>query len=177
VNVLAIDPSLTRTGVAHPDGTTRVIVPPKGQDRGMARLAWIESVILALVDDADLVVIEGYSFGSKGAAVFNIAELGGVVRLALWRRRAPYVEIAPSVVKKLATGKGNAPKEMVLVEAVKRLGYTGSDNNESDALWLRQAALHHYQLPGRCELPKAHLEALRTVEWPELSTSENAVLA
>lgn len=174
MNILALDLSLTRTGLATPNAHADVLAPPKGYDRGVRRLHWIEEKVLGIVSmlRIDLVVLEGYSFGSKGAAVFNIAELGGVIRLALFRRGVPFVEIPPAVVKKLATGKGNASKDLVLVEAVKRLGYEGSDNNESDALWLREAALHHYGLPGRTELPKVHLEALRTVEWPEFNRVE-----
>lgn len=134
----------------------------------MKRLRWIRDNVLGFVDDyrADLVVLEGYAYARANQA-HQIGELGGVLRLALFEAGVRYIELAPSVVKKLATGKGNAGKEQVLVEAVRRLGYEGHDNNESDALWLLAAAQVHYGLTD-LDLPKAHLAALDKVDWPEL---------
>ena len=79
--------------------------------------------------------------------------------------QVPVVEISPSALKKLATGKGNSPKDAVLAAAIQRLGYKGHDHNEADALWLLEAAQQHY---GRCTvvLPKTHLKALEAIEWP-----------
>ena len=58
--------------------------------------------------------IEDYSFGSTGR-VFHIAENLGLLKYKLkiecgWE----YTLIAPSVIKKFATDKGNANKEMML---------------------------------------------------------------
>ena len=58
--------------------------------------------------------IEDYSFGSTGR-VFHIAENLGLLKYKLkidfgW----DYTLIAPSVIKKFATDKGNANKEMIL---------------------------------------------------------------
>lgn len=77
--VLAVDLSLTRTGLCDADGPTTYAA---GGD-GLARLAAIRDRVLGAAADAELVAIEGYSFGSKGRAVVSIGELGGVVRLAL----------------------------------------------------------------------------------------------
>ncbi len=57
------------------------------------------------------VFIEGYSFGSKGQAIFQIAENCGILKYRLEQNNIPYETIVPSVVKKFATGKGNADKE------------------------------------------------------------------
>ena len=44
-----------------------------------------------------------------------MAELGGAIKYALWRRHdALTIPIAPATAKKAATGKGNAKKEDVL---------------------------------------------------------------
>ena len=56
------------------------------------------------------VFIEGYSYGSKGQAVFQIAENGGILKYRL-QNKFTCKTIVPSVVKKLATGKGNADKQ------------------------------------------------------------------
>jgi len=57
------------------------------------------------------VFIEGYSFGSKGRAVFQIAENCGILKYRLEYLNIPYETVVPSVVKKFATGKGNADKD------------------------------------------------------------------
>ena len=60
------------------------------------------------------VFIEGYSFGSKGQAVFQIAENCGILKYRL--QMSPsilYDTVVPSVVKKFASGKGNADKQLM----------------------------------------------------------------
>lgn len=60
-----------------------------------------------------LVGIEDYSMGSKGK-VFNIAENCGALKTLLWQHDYPVKTVAPTVVKKFATGKGNATKDKML---------------------------------------------------------------
>ncbi len=167
MRIFAGDLSLNATGYAR-GVTLGILKPPNTHARGMGRLQWIRDNVLRLASGADLVLLEGYSYGSKGRAVINIAEMGGVVRLALFEAGLTVVELAPPTLKKLATGKGNAGKEMVLAEAIRRLGYEGSSNNESDAMWLREAARQHYDLPEKAQLPKTHVEALSVIDWPEI---------
>ena len=57
------------------------------------------------------IFIEGYSFGSKGQGLFQIAENCGILKYRLMDSHIPYETIVPSVVKKGATGKGNADKD------------------------------------------------------------------
>jgi len=160
--VMGLDPSLTATGVALPNGETRIIVPGKCCKRGMPRLRRIRDAVMALVKehDVNLVMIEGYSYGSRYSHAHSLGELGGVLRLAIFEHPGvEYIDVPPSSLKKYATGKGNANKELVLVNAIKRLDYKGHDNNEADALWLRALGL---EVDGRpmVDLPKTHLEAL-----------------
>jgi hypothetical protein len=56
------------------------------------------------------VMIEDYSFGSKGK-VFHIAENCGLLKYRLWETKISFSTVPPTVVKKYATGKGNATKE------------------------------------------------------------------
>ena len=65
------------------------------------------------------VFIEGYSYGSKGQALFQIAENCGILKYRLQEKKYPYQTVVPSVVKKGATGKGNADKDM-MYEAFKK---------------------------------------------------------
>ncbi len=57
------------------------------------------------------IFIEGYSFGSKGQGLFQIAENCGILKYRLLQKGYSYTTVVPSVVKKGATGKGNARKD------------------------------------------------------------------
>lgn len=178
MKVLALDLSLTSTGVAYPLGSVGRWIPPSGVV-GMERLQWLRCRLAEswVECGVDLVVIEGYSFGmarpTKGQGggqpshAHALGELGGVIRFTLWNNAVPYVDVAPASLKKYATGKGNAKKESVLVEAVKRLGYDGSSTDEADALWLRAMALDAYGEP-EVEMPALNRTALEAVPWLEL---------
>jgi crossover junction endodeoxyribonuclease RuvC len=171
MKILGLDLSLTRTGYARPDGTHGVLVPPKGKDRGLPRIDWIMRRALEMAMEADVTVLEGFSYGSKGSSILDIAQMGGVVRWAMWRKGVVVVELSPSTLKKFATGKGNAPKDQVLAAAIRRLGYQGHDNNEADALFLRLAGLHAYGVEGATPLPQAQLDALGKVQWPKMAVA------
>ncbi len=75
---------------------------------------WALDIIHKHKSDTAKVFIEGYSFGSKGQAVFQIAENCGILKYKL--QMSPtmlYDTIVPSVVKKYASGKGNADKQLM----------------------------------------------------------------
>lgn len=179
--VLGLDLSLTATGVAW-EGGTAVISFKKL--RGMERIDAILQALSDYVDTAvhgrgatDVVVLEGYSFGSQGRAVYDIAELGGCVRFALYERSLPYVEIAPQSLKKFATGKGNVGKDEVLAAAIRRFGFAGTNNNEADAWILYKMGDSHYADPHSvvgARVTDYQREALAKVEWPDLHLAEVA---
>jgi crossover junction endodeoxyribonuclease RuvC len=166
VNVLALDVSLTRTGWASAPDRCGVI--DTGKLRGVERLAVLADTVREYAQRADLVVIEGYAFASRNSQAHALGEAGGVVRLELHRLSVPVVEVPPKVLKVYAAGVGNASKEQVLVQAVKRLGYEGSDNNEADALWLWALAVDAYGHPS-VAVPKTHRRALPSVRWPKVA--------
>lgn len=170
MRALALDLSLTSTGWARNTELLWEVGTIKPRTKGTPRLQEVLDRVNELARGIDLVVIEGYAFLAKPqqSHAHSLGELGGVIRLYLFQKKIPYVEISPSTVKKLASGKGNADKGMVLVETVKRLKFDGSDHNEADALWLLQAALIHYGHPAAATLPQIHLDALKKVEWPKL---------
>lgn len=166
MNILALDLSLTAPGVCLPDGWTGTL---RVKEHGMERLSLIRKRVFGYACDVDVVVLEGYSFGSRGAAVVNIGELGGVVRLALYEARIPYVEVPPACLKRYATGRGNASKDDVLQQAVIRSGHAFEDNNAADAWWLWQLGLAHYapKSPLLVRMPKGNQEGLAGVAWVE----------
>ena len=86
---------------------------------------WALDIIHKYKKNTAQVFVEGYSFGSKGQAVFQIAENCGILKYRL--QMSPsilYDTIVPSVVKKYASGKGNADKQLMYDSF---LNHTGAD--------------------------------------------------
>ena len=67
------------------------------------------------------IYIEGYSYGSKGRGLFQIAENCGILKYRLQEQNFNYETVVPSVVKKGATGKGNADKDLMYEAFVKEV--------------------------------------------------------
>lgn len=181
MNILALDLSLTASGWAHSMGTSGVYSPPKGA-LGIRRLIAIRDAMLGyaknvdplgFATNADLVVIEGFAYGAKGRAVLDIAGMGWLVRVALHERGYPIVEVPPASLKMFATGKGNADKNAMLGEAIRKLKYDGNDHNVADALWLLTMAQTAYS--GATALCNAkQREALAKIVWPKIAATAAA---
>ena len=58
------------------------------------------------------VFIEGYAFATSGTShVRSIAENTGLLKHKMHKAKQPFTSVPPTVIKKYATGKGNANKE------------------------------------------------------------------
>ena len=68
------------------------------------------------------ICMEGYSYGSSSSRLFQIAENGGMMKHQMWTRKMDYIIAAPSAIKKHATGKGNANKELVYEAFIDKYG-------------------------------------------------------
>jgi crossover junction endodeoxyribonuclease RuvC len=158
--LVGLDLSLTGTGVASlaPGGAPRVGVLTT-KYRGTWRLAKLRELVVDVCRNADAVAVEGYAYAAKASHAHSLGELGGVVRLALWDRDIPVLDVPPSTVKLYACGKGNASKNDVLLAAAKRLDYQGSSNDEADAMWLLAVLAAHRGAPI-VDVPANHLRAL-----------------
>lgn len=82
----------------------------------------ITSWVMDKLQEDDVVYMEGYSMGSTGR-VFNIAENTGILKHYMWKRKYTYNVVPPTVVKKFATGKGNANKELLQTVFEESTGY------------------------------------------------------
>jgi Holliday junction resolvasome RuvABC endonuclease subunit len=69
---------------------------------------WATGIIVS--SNIDSVYIEDYAFGAKGR-IFNIGENTGHLKHELWRHGVKFSVVAPTQIKKFATGKGNADKQ------------------------------------------------------------------
>ena len=69
---------------------------------------WATNLCIGAAD----VGMEGYAYGAKGR-VFNLAENMGLLKYKLYKHAIPVTIVEPSKVKKCATGKGNADKQVM----------------------------------------------------------------
>jgi len=67
------------------------------------------------------VFIENYSYASAGR-VFHIAENTGILKYLMWKNNIKIVTVPPTVVKMIATGKGNSKKEDMNNAFIKETG-------------------------------------------------------
>lgn len=135
MKIVGIDASLTSTGVAVIGGGNVDTDVIQRKSTGIERLIEIREQVKGIVNGVDLVAIEGYAFARSNQA-HQIGELGGVLRVMFREEGIEYIDVAPSAVKKFATGKGNANKEAVAVGVYKRWGKEFKTNDEADAFVL-----------------------------------------
>ncbi|MEM9710625.1 MAG: hypothetical protein AAGA17_00295 [Actinomycetota bacterium] len=154
--VIGVDPSYTATAIAFAD--TWAIQPTSKTDDDVRRADIIAKAVRYEAPADALVVIEAPSHASR----FNGARLGslhGVIRHTLMLAGIEWLDVAPTQLKKYATGKGNVDKVAMVIAARDRLGYDGQDDNVADALWLRQIGLALTEQPC-AEVPKVHWSVL-----------------
>jgi crossover junction endodeoxyribonuclease RuvC len=170
INILGIDASLTGTGVVLLSDNVKDHRRIESKNTGVKRLIEIEDILKNIVDAVpiDLVVIEDYAY-SKGNQAHQVGELGGVIRRMLFKKMQKWIVVAPSQVKKFATGKGNANKDLVLMNVYKKWGVEFSSSDEADAFVLAKIGqallggnedLTKYQAEVIDELRKKYKEAL-----------------
>lgn len=164
--VIGLDLSLTCTGVAGA-GWTDYIRPKKMT--GHPRLKFLVDEVNSFIRNADLVVIEGPSFG--GGVKHRHEDLAGLrvmVRHACWRREIPYAIVPPSCRALYATGKGNAGKGEVRTSVADRYGVElegVARYDEADAYTLLAMGLHHLGHP-LADVPDRNATGLDGCQWP-----------
>jgi Holliday junction resolvasome RuvABC endonuclease subunit len=167
VRISGLDLSLTSTGAARvrPGHDTVTVRLRPRQLEGHARLDWLLRRIWATVEDSDWVIMEGPSFGSP-LAQHKMGGLWWCVAHMLWLRNVPYEVVQPSSLKIYATGRGNADKDEVLAQVIRR--YPAADihgNDEADALVLAAMGSDYLLDAPLAQLPADHRRALDKVGW------------
>jgi Holliday junction resolvasome RuvABC endonuclease subunit len=173
---VGLDLSLTSTGLVILDENGVVqeaasISFPKL--KGAERLNAIQNEIRSMlsgysnqVHHIKMIVIEGYAMHGIGKT-FHIGELGGVVRLLLWRMKHPYIEVPPTQLKSFVTGKGagdGASKDMMILNLFKQFNFEAGNNDIADAYGLARIAM---AVSGHIEgLKKQQLEVIEKVINP-----------
>lgn len=180
MNILGVDLSLTSTGISANGKTGIITTPAKGSERlSIISLAILDAVI---ENSIQLVAIEGYSFASRNSQAHSIGELGGVVRMRLWERNIPYVDIPPTCRAKFATGRGNAAKTEVMssVSAKTGLVFSGKGADDMCDAWILEEMCRTRIGISAYTWSAIQLSALDKIDWNALTstqtTKENSAL-
>jgi Holliday junction resolvasome RuvABC endonuclease subunit len=166
--VVGADLSLRSTGVAGAEWTDNVRT--KTTMTGHPRLSYLMQEIGSFLRSADLVVLEGPSYGHAGQGGHEeLAGLRVMVRHWLWRREIPYAVVPPSTLKLFFAGHGGASKATMRAAAERWYGRTfegPAAGDECDAFALAAAGYAWLGTP-LAEIPERHAAALAGVQWPD----------
>lgn len=168
---VGLDLSLCNTGLVVLDENGQIyyhlVISVKSRD--IERLENIRAMLMNtlknLSSTCDIVinkiVVEGYSFGSRLGQAFSIGELGGVIKLDLWKNYPDIVTIVPPTrLKKFVTGKGNAKKDVMMKYVYKKWAYNTDNDNLADAFGLAKIAYHLCNSKGLKKIEKEVIDAI-----------------
>ncbi|WP_295104407.1 crossover junction endodeoxyribonuclease RuvC [uncultured Microbacterium sp.] len=162
---IGIDYSTTSTGIAIVDGdhwqTLTLRSKPTGDTLAdyYDRITNLAADIRAAIDFRkwDVLAIEGIAFAGRGSSVDRLHYAWHRTAEYLVRSAAEPLIITTNQVKQLATGKGNAQKDEVLLATERRLPQAqASNNDEADAVWIAVGASILAGSPV-IDLPAAHM--------------------
>jgi len=138
MRVIGLDLSLTHTGYVIRDNDKYLSGTIKPKSKGIKRLYFHYKEIKKLLQYGrpDFVIIEGYAYSPHQGRSFSIGELGGIIKFMFYCNDISYLVVAPTTLKKFATGKGNAPKSEIAKEVWKRWSKEFKTEHEVDAFVL-----------------------------------------
>lgn len=140
MNYIGIDPS-TKTGLVVLDKQGNIMHQKEITSNiktDPARFVDITENAMKHIKEGDRVVLEGFSYGSKGRGVSTQYGIGWTIRTALYHKDIDYIEVTPGGLKKFATGKGNTSKDNMILPIFKRWGFEHDSDNVRDAYVLAQ---------------------------------------
>jgi Holliday junction resolvasome RuvABC endonuclease subunit len=158
---LGIDQALGHTGVAVIDAKAKLIelaVVKTGDSRGAHRLAQIWDGVDAIASRYAVkqACIEGYAYDATGRT-FDLGEVGGIIRLLLYRKKIPFKVVAPAQLKKFAGVGPQADKPKVMKAVAKKWGIEIDQDDACDAYVLSRVA---HLLAGGTSQVRDELEVL-----------------
>lgn len=143
IRAMGVDPSTKSTGVVILDsnGTKSPNVPFQAcfkhpDERGMRRYRELATKVMQTYYHfkPDILVIEGYSLNMKhSSSVVPLVELGAVIRFLLNLDGIQWFDPRATEVKQFVTGKGNSPKDKMMMFVLKNWSFESENNDIADA--------------------------------------------
>jgi Holliday junction resolvasome RuvABC endonuclease subunit len=140
-HILSLDVA-TNTGFCTRNGSgVWNLSPKKDESKGM-RLIRFKAKLkdICAVEEINIIVFEGAVSYVKFPNMVGV-EMIGVLKLFCEENSIEYRSYMPTEIKKFATGRGNAKKDLMISEAQRKYLMSGNDDNQADALHL-----YHYAL-------------------------------
>lgn len=166
--ILGIDPSLTSTGICvmFKQGEVVENYAVQLKAKGTERLALFRNHFQSITNEHHDVraFIEGYAFGANNQRE-ALGELGGIIRLTLYDEEINTIVIPPTMLKKFATGKGNADKIAMAVALEKQFQLEYPTSDQTDAFWLATFGRAYLGLMNN--ITKERLEIIESLKNPK----------
>lgn len=147
IHFVGLDLAFANNGIVILDDKARIVhesvFKTNSKMKPEARLIKTKEYISDLLDinKVGSIYLEGLSYGSSGQAVSQLGAMHFYIRIFLFENNLNYNIIQPGTLKKFVTGKGNAKKELILLNVYKKWGIEFTDNNLADAYCLARMAL------------------------------------
>lgn len=157
IEVLGLDPSWNSFGFCYrytpPNGTLKeTSIPLTGsfslprKDKYTALQEFKNQIskipIWRTPNTKTIIVIEDYSYGIQHTnSLTAMGELRTIVELGIRDNQSSYYFIAPTALKKFATGKGNSQKAIIMQQVLKRWGFEARNEDIADAFVLAQIGI------------------------------------
>ena len=137
---LGLDLSLSLSAYAHVSTDTDLVtglLPTTARNDDLARIRSVRGFVFSKVIQykPDLVVLEGLAYGSVTGHATTRAGMWWSVVDKIDDAGLKYEICPPTMLKKFATGHGNASKDKVMLATAREFPTFDGDNNEADALW------------------------------------------
>ena len=162
---LGIDQSLNGTGLCVLTDVGRLVVSATvtpDELRDGERLVFVKTAVASVLAGVTFAALEGYSYGSVGR-VFELGEMGGVIKVLLIEHKIPFVVVPPVLLKKFATGTTYATKDAMLSAALNRGHDFGDADDQADAFFLARVALAY---TSNAPTHRCEMDVLRTLRNP-----------
>lgn len=111
----------------------------------------------------DRVLIEGFSFGSKGQGVSVMYGVGWLIRDMLNEHGFKWSEIPPKTLKKFISNNGNAKKPDLIQPTKDKWGFESKSNDIVDAYGLSRIAYSMYNHEGLLKYEQDVLRKLKKI--------------
>jgi len=167
---LGIDQSLRSSGVAVISKDQKVqylgrILP--GKLAGVSRLGYIRNAlreVLAAEPDIAYAALEGYAYDVGAGRVFELGEVGAVVKMVLHDGAIPFLIVPPASLKQFVAGNGQAKEDQMRDAVLKKWGHAVAQDDECDALGLAQVARSFHLNKGTTRSELEVLKKLRDTD-------------
>ena len=146
LNILAIDQASTSGWATRNASGVWDFKTRKDESHGMKLLRFRSKLKeVCELEEINLVVYERVA-GQHKNAIIHAAKMVSIIETFCEENQIDYKAVSATEVKKFATGNGTASKDKMVAAAKEKYGYTGTSNDEADALHIYHFAINELNL-------------------------------